>query len=86
MIGQRLMGQRAQENNKMSTNRTAEPKFRCVDQIQVAATSGKVSARPTAAFELIAIVLLALSTLVAVTTVSIGIARADLSGVTRAAN
>jgi len=70
----------------MSTNRTAEPKFRCVDQIQAVATSGKVSARPTAAFELIAIVLLALSTLVAVTTVSIGIARADLPGVTRAAN
>ena len=70
----------------MSTNRTAELKFLCVAKIQVAATSGKVSARPTAAFELIAIVLLALSTLVAVTTVSIGIARADLSGVTRAAN
>ena len=72
--------------SKMSTNRTTEPKFRCVAKIQVAATSGKVSARPTAAFELIAIVLLALSTLVAVTTVSIGIARADLSIVTRAAN
>ena len=75
-----------QPESKMSTNRTAEPKFRCVDQIQVATTSGKVLARPTAAFELIAIVLLALSTLVAVTTVSIGIARADLLGVTRAAS
>ena len=70
----------------MSTNRTAELKSRCVAKIQIAATPGKASARPTAAFELIAIVLLALSTLVAVTTVSIGIARADLSIVTRAAN
>jgi len=36
--------------------------------------------RPAAPVELIAIVLLALSTLVAVTAVSIGIARADVVG------
>ena len=70
----------------MSTNRTAEPKLPCINNIQIATTSGKRSARSTAAVELIAIVLLAVSTLIAVTTVSIGIARADLSDVTRAAN
>jgi len=56
----------------MSTDQTAEPSSRCA----------QAPARSRAHVELIAIVLLALSTLIAVTAVSIGIARADLFGTT----